>query len=224
MAPLPNQPMWFIWCLAISIIFGIIATVVSTIVCAVLIDTSEGKRSSYASSTENPRWIMYVWKMTGAETISYYANRAPSTSRNVHTPIWSIARKEPPNTDSFEGEIIGFIEDSRGWPFLAFACIGRVDNFKVFDKDDMENSFVLKDKWGARTGIYPLWPKVIPCRPLWLGVFKNAGAYSLVFFVMLGFARIMLRGKRIAEGTCPGCGYILDEGGSKGCPECGWGR
>jgi len=62
--------------------------------------------------------------------------------------------------------------------------------------------------------------RVLPLRPLWLGLIGNMLFYSAFWFLLLSIPALY-RTLRRRKGCCAKCGYNLKGIGSANCPECG---
>ena len=62
--------------------------------------------------------------------------------------------------------------------------------------------------------------RLLPLRPLWLGIAGNVGFYSAIWFALLSVPA-MRRALRRRRGRCGRCGYMLKGISGAKCPECG---
>lgn len=67
-------------------------------------------------------------------------------------------------------------------------------------------------------------PSGIPIRFRFLSVGANAVVHAAAWGVVIGFADVVRRGRRMRRGECPECCYELGGELASGCAECGWRR
>ncbi len=65
------------------------------------------------------------------------------------------------------------------------------------------------------------WTRMIPTKPLWIGLVANSLCYSLALLVLTSSPLAMRRESRIRRGLCPRCTYDLGGTDHASCPECG---
>ena len=66
--------------------------------------------------------------------------------------------------------------------------------------------------------------RLLPFRPLWLGLLLNVAIYYAIIEAALFTLLCAIRRRRMRKGLCPACGYDLRGEFDGGCPECGWKR
>ena len=67
-------------------------------------------------------------------------------------------------------------------------------------------------------------PRVLPYRPIWLGMLINTLFYAILLYLAIAGSGALRRLIRLKRGRCPRCGYDLRGALQAGCPECGWNR
>ena len=112
-----------------------------------------------------------------------------------------------------------------GWPFrclgarslkVALASPGRPE---VRDGIPTDLKLTLRIRTGARSQRRGWMPMVLPCRPIWVGLTRNAAVYGTGLLLLMGLAGLTRAGVRRLRSRCPGCGYPV--GVSRTCTECG---
>jgi hypothetical protein len=110
-----------------------------------------------------------------------------------------------------------FIEDARGWPFLALWC--------QFDYNwDRRRTSAIGALALSPTSTPLADFRALPLRPIPRGLLLDTALYAAAWALLLTLAatRPLRRIRRRARGHCPACGYDLAS--LPACPECGWNR
>lgn len=109
------------------------------------------------------------------------------------------------------------IDDGRGWPALAAWC--EIQPGAVPGAAPGANGGLIVPFLSGTGGLDEL--RVLPCRPIWRGVFVNAAWYAAAMIVLSAFTRAARRAIRRFRGRCAACGYNLAGVIEEVCPECG---
>jgi hypothetical protein len=66
--------------------------------------------------------------------------------------------------------------------------------------------------------------RVLPCLPIWRGIFLDSCFFGAVWLVVLSIPVAARSHFRRRRGRCPECGYDLKADWKAGCSECGWNK
>ena len=109
-----------------------------------------------------------------------------------------------------------------GWPFVSL-CVDYDQGYYDPPPESLVLSGIGLGSFGTISGATREYPKAIPTRVVWIGLFGNVflTAFSgwLVFRLVYEFPLSIKRKKRWKLGACGRCGYSV--GDSNLCPECG---
>lgn len=134
---------------------------------------------------------------------------------------WSTGARPWPTSPARESIWV----KAAGWPFRSFVC-----NLKATNAPDFRSH-----TWSARGGLIldnpvraswadwpPMFPIIIPLRPMWPELLANIGIYSAAWGLLLLPLTYLLRARRRRRGHCRRCNYDLTAlPPHLPCPECG---
>jgi hypothetical protein len=218
------------------LLLGAVINVAVAWACAVWID---GGRPFIASAVEgvtareHPRWQVALGRRAGATVIRSTASGIPrppvllpadatqeetrawlggaggSLGRPdvVEVPGWSRAAV-PPDESDYQGRAVW--EDARGWPMVCLVSYsldfgGRPEAPWALDLGGTQGPAGLR--------------RVLPLRPLAVGVAANTVFYAVVLWSAVLGPSAVRRFIRRRRHLCPACGYPIGE--SRLCTECG---
>lgn len=160
-----------------------------------------------------------------AATMSF---RAKGWGAPVAVPYWSRAAVAPPSDQTCD-TFVGAVEDARGWPFICLVSETEATMYfsVAHDKAGVvtwhPSGWLHGDStWGVPVGLVQgadHMPRLLPLRPVWLGLLLDGAFYAACGWVILALRRRLVRGWRERRGRCGTCGYVL--GASVRCSECG---
>jgi len=138
-------------------------------------------------------------------------------------PHWTRLRGITRPTTRADGPYEVSIDIARGWPLLALASAMDA----VWVGDDSEDPITIH--YGFDVGAFPSGPhlsrRVLPYKPIWIGLVLNTLFYAAILFALPTFVFHTIRYYyRSARNRCPNCNYILFKPTEPHCPECGWRR
>ncbi len=104
-----------------------------------------------------------------------------------------------------------------GWPMLTLAAHFECT---VGDESDIHVRYgIVADAASLRDAFSPIYPTVLPYRPLWIGFLVNTALYGAVLAMLLYSPGRVRRSIRRRRGLCTVCAYPC--GASPVCTECG---
>ena len=207
-----------------SILVGLIVTIAVAIAAAQTKTKPVGggyARSESAEAAPNriPIWDIEVRTNPLHRRLRYW--RMQVSGMNVMIPIDDYERNRleltalPPHLRprSLDDLWIYALFGESGWPLPALGYM--VD-------DHSQNG--VPDHRPRHTLVVGTWPnnnpRVIPLRPLWIGLLVDTALYACIVFGFVESVRLAIRALRTRPGHCRRCRYDL-RGLSGKCPECG---
>lgn len=200
-------------------------------------------RSGDAQLSDNQLWVVHVYRTRGRVKIGSHVAVMDTGDRpqwrngplpQPLLPTWSsITTPDPDEMPSSKAIDMGSVwfwavrsERAFGWPWPAL----RFHTERLSHPQPGMETHEVHGGIVVRRPRFKTEPETIalPLIPILPGLLGNSLVYGLVFACALGLWRMapfsLKRRRRVAEGRCPACGYILGERLDEGCPECGWKR
>ena len=206
-----------------------ITVAVSVALCATVQCTDENLQTASLTNVRAPAWYVRDYSRIGATRYvlrpvlseSNYQAYSAAIGRR-HEPLQGILRDRVSESPANEHPGNVLVIDVRGFPFKAFWCAFRYNDWPYnppnqgTGRPSLEGGIYLRP---AAAGTSWADVQMLPYRVLWV----PAGANFAVAFVawlatLLGFGRAY-RWRRIKRGLCPKCAYPV--GTSDVCTECG---
>jgi len=108
-----------------------------------------------------------------------------------------------------------YIEQAFGWPLYAMAQRHR------FPSDANQSNSV--DGFLLPVNMLPAMPgRHLPLRMVWPGFVADAILFAWLWYAVVAFPMVLVRGRRRRRGACTSCGYdVRYTPAGKPCPECG---
>jgi len=206
---------------------GISAGVAASWICAIGVHPGDALPEATAHTRLEDGKLWYViWSaqpghsevMSVTGTFPEDVSLAPEPAAESVIPRWSRVRR--PKAGRNGGEF-HHVESAFGWPWLSLAFSGEYTRRDSRQVEIEVKSGILLYQPTLGSGDKPL--RVLPLRPLWIGILCNSVFYGLGIW-LLWFLKVLrplslLRRIRLRRGLCPTCGYPMGE--ATVCAECG---
>ncbi|HWB20231.1 MAG TPA: hypothetical protein VG711_08030 [Phycisphaerales bacterium] len=226
---------------------GLLSTVMITWGCAVLIDVSGARDTSYrngvyVSDSKPPYWLITYYRCPGAQR--YYFDGALNSvdfqggvrTKITPMPEWITLKDVIPAGPEIDPQTrrarLFHTEDARGWPWLAACC-----NVEIIVPPTLPMQFnaIVEGGLPARAPALtfsPTWLEIrhqlntyrmLPYRPIPLGFIADSVLYAVSAFLLYHLYCFLRTLIRRMWGLCPKCAYNLRASGihHANCPECG---
>ena len=236
--------------LAVYLLFGLITSVVIAWLAPMISDLSyDGEQwigAPLPGVSRGPEaWQCRRASGVGHEQIAFTARvdgmlaiihkrEGPQASRTADLPFWTNI---PNSEDWWLDET--YLHVAAGWPLRCFVSQCRERDVRwvyqirrslgknqvarlglVRHRPRWKNALVIKDQ----TVGGPFSARVIPLKPIPVGIVVNTLFWGVLWFTFVVAAR-RIRGRlRVSRGRCYRCAYDLRGDSTAGCPECGWRR
>jgi len=168
-----------------------------------------------------PIWQIDERREIGHRRLRYW--RMQISGQNLMIPIGDVeanridlgAYPDHLRPQSLDDLFIYALYGETGWPLPALA-------YAADDRTQAGGpSPGWRTEWSLVVGAMPNGnPRILPLRPLWLGLLVDAVTYGAVALGLVELVRLARRTRRSSHGRCRSCGYDL-AGINGPCPECG---
>jgi hypothetical protein len=218
--------------LGVFLLLGVVVNVAVAWGCAYWVDVAKSTADPSLSESDSPRWNFFLYAGFGSIRIGARAHDEYFVSlggdryfvpRRHLIPSWSRIRLRPNQDQMSEGKF--FIEDARGWPFLAMYST----LFEKFGDRVIHYGLLLLADSPRGTYVTTM-VRGLPTTPIWPGFAINTIFYAAMLWLLWVAPGKIRRFIRVHRGVCPECGYIIAPGtaaasGPGGpCSECGFVR